>query len=90
MNIDSLLKKRGDRYGGIKDVGQTNDMICTALETGKSWNALTPGQRYALRNIATKLARIANGDPSYADSWVDVGGYARLGEKECSDTSETG
>ena len=28
--------------------------------------------------IAHKIGRILNGDPNYADSWVDIAGYAQL------------
>jgi hypothetical protein len=28
--------------------------------------------------IAHKIGRIVNGDPRYADSWVDIAGYAKL------------
>jgi hypothetical protein len=35
-------------------------------------------QREALEMIAHKIARIINGDPNYADSWVDIAGYAKL------------
>ncbi len=28
--------------------------------------------------IFHKIARIINGDPNYADSWVDIAGYATL------------
>lgn len=32
----------------------------------------------ALEMIAHKIARICNGDPNYADNWVDIAGYATL------------
>jgi hypothetical protein len=28
--------------------------------------------------IMHKIGRIVNGDPDYADSWVDIAGYAKL------------
>jgi hypothetical protein len=37
-----------------------------------------PAQREVLDQIAVKLARILCGDPSYADHWLDLAGYARL------------
>jgi len=39
---------------------------------------LAADQREALEMIAHKIARIINGDPNYADSWVDIAGYAKL------------
>ena len=35
-------------------------------------------QREALEMIAHKIARILNGDPNYADNWIDIAGYATL------------
>ena len=32
--------------------------------------------------IANKLGRILNGDPSYADNWHDIAGYASLIDRE--------
>jgi hypothetical protein len=42
------------------------------------WTGLAPDQQEALDMIAHKIARILNGDPNYADSWVDIAGYAQL------------
>jgi hypothetical protein len=28
--------------------------------------------------IMHKVARILNGDPNYADNWIDIAGYATL------------
>ena len=33
----------------------------------------------ALEMIAHKIARILSGDADYADNWVDIAGYAQLG-----------
>lgn len=32
----------------------------------------------AIYMIASKLARIASGNPSLKDNWVDIAGYAQL------------
>jgi hypothetical protein len=39
---------------------------------------LTPDQQEALDMIFHKIGRIVNGDPDYADSWIDIAGYATL------------
>jgi len=39
---------------------------------------LNNDQREALEMIAHKIARILNGDPNYADNWIDIAGYATL------------
>jgi hypothetical protein len=40
--------------------------------------ALAADQQEALDMICHKIGRIVNGDPNYADSWVDIAGYATL------------
>lgn len=42
------------------------------------WHELSCDQKEALETIATKIARILNGDPDYIDNWVDIAGYAML------------
>ena len=37
-----------------------------------------PFMREGVKMIVHKLARIANGDPFYDDSWKDIAGYATL------------
>ena len=82
MNIDETLKERGSRYGEFSEHARITQEIKRALKSGVSWEKCTDGQKEALEMIAHKLGRIVNGDPNYADSWVDTGGYARLGENE--------
>ena len=38
----------------------------------------TFAQAPALDMICVKLGRIVNGNPDYADNWVDIAGYAKL------------
>jgi hypothetical protein len=79
-NINETLEARGQTYG--KFVGQAE--VSQALKWHIS-NALrdrqkilTPDQQEALDMICSKIARIVNGNPNYADSWVDIAGYAKL------------
>jgi hypothetical protein len=37
--------------------------------------------------ILHKIARIVNGDSNYADSWHDIGGYAKLVVDELNNKS---
>jgi hypothetical protein len=88
-NTDAMLADRGTRYGtfaGHARISQNiKDAIFGAMEQDK-FDALAADQVEALEMIAHKIARIVNGDPNYADSWVDIGGYAKL----VSDRLETG
>lgn len=79
-DVTAILAERGSRYGKFTDhaeVTQTFKAIFRA-RMGEKWDALADDQKEALEMIAHKLARIANGDPDYADSWVDIAGYAKL------------
>lgn len=92
MDINETLKERGSRYGDFKthaDITQAlkrvmrgEDMTC---ET--NWNTLSNDKQEALEMIAHKIARIINGDPSYAESWRDIAGYAQLVVKELHRTN---
>ena len=84
--ISDTLIERGKRYGkftghakvsqGIQDVMMEGFMV--GREDVRDWNELDPDMREALFMIAHKIGRIVNGDPWYADSWVDIAGYAKL------------
>jgi hypothetical protein len=79
-DVDATLQERGNRYG--KFIGharvtqQLKKVISEHVDTcGKH---LTPDQWEALDMICHKIGRIVNGDPDYADSWLDIAGYAKL------------
>jgi len=79
-DVDATLAERGSRYGKFKDHAALSQslkhLICDhANALGKTF---APDQAEALDMICHKIARIANGDPEYADSWIDIAGYAKL------------
>jgi hypothetical protein len=79
-DIDQTLNERGARYGtftGHAEIAQRLKAVMRVYEAKRGCD-LDPDQREALEMIAHKIARILNGDPNYADSWVDIAGYAKL------------
>ena len=80
-NITAVLAERGTRYGVFKDHAAATQDLKTVIKAhmgeGK-WVKLADDQKEALEMIAHKLGRIINGDPDYADSWVDIAGYSKL------------
>jgi len=79
-DIIETLTERGSRYGkftGHAEVTQTLKAVFRA-KMGEKWDRLADDQKECLEMIAHKLGRIINGDPNYADSWVDIAGYAKL------------
>jgi hypothetical protein len=78
--LDKVLDERGLRYGKFRNHAEISQRlkytVADALSNRK--DVLEDDQREALDMICHKIARIVNGDPNYADSWVDIAGYAQL------------
>ena len=74
--IGEILDERGKRYGKFKDHAEISQRLKYVVSARK--DVLADDQREALEMICHKIARIINGDPNYADSWIDIAGYAQL------------
>lgn len=79
-NVNEMLAGREARYGsfeGHAEISQQLKGVMSKYEAQRGCD-LDPDQREALGMIAHKIARILNGDPNYADNWIDIAGYAQL------------
>ena len=79
--VDALLAERETRYGAFRTHSEIAQGIKRAMQgehVTTHWYSLEPYQIESLELIAHKIARILNGDPNYADNWVDIAGYAQL------------
>lgn len=79
-SVDTVLDERGARYGSFIDQARISQRLKNvahqfAAEQGKHFDV---DQAEALDMIFAKIGRILNGDPNYADSWIDIAGYAKL------------
>ena len=81
MDIEKTLAERGNRYGDFAEHARIAQGLKDMMWMNDGWQRLDPAMRQALEVIQDKIARILNGDPSYADNWHDIIGYARLVEK---------
>ena len=85
--VQDILNIRGNNYGNFHtqaNLTQTLNAVFTQHymsvhkdEEGK----VTPLPHFmaeAVHMICHKLARIANGNPYYDDSWQDIAGYSQL------------
>lgn len=81
--IDETLAERQAQYGCFEDVAFVTESIMGILSKvrGNGLQDLPHPHRMALYMIASKMARIVNGDFNHLDSWHDIGGYAKLIEK---------
>jgi len=79
-DVDKTLDERGKRYGRFRDHAEISQHLKATIENYavKRNCDLDPDQSEALGMICHKIARILNGDPNYADSWIDIAGYAKL------------
>lgn len=79
-SIEATLEERGARYGsfvGHAEVTQALKQVVFVCLANRD-KTLKEDQQEALDMICHKIGRIINGDPDYADSWVDIAGYAKL------------
>lgn len=80
-DVDATLAERGSRYGKFKDHAEITQKLKRAIFrhiNTVSKVDLGADQLEALEMICHKIGRIVNGDPNYADSWIDIAGYAKL------------
>ena len=86
-DIPQILAERGSRYGQFSDhatLSQSLQRLIFSHMNRINLQQLEPYMVEALVMICHKLARIANGDPWYTDSWTDIGGYSQLVVEELS------
>lgn len=80
QTIEATLAERQAQYGCFEDVARTTGKIMEALSEVRTngLNDLPYPHRMALYMIASKMARIVNGDFNSIDGWHDIGGYSKL------------
>lgn len=79
-DVTQVLEERGKRYGTFNEhafISQTYKSMTYQFLNERD-KVLAADQVEALDMIFHKIARIINGDPNYADSWLDISGYAKL------------
>ena len=77
-NVNEMLKGREARYGSFQGHSKISQDIKDVMKVTSGWEKVEDDQIEALEMIAHKIARILNGDPNYADNWIDIAGYATL------------
>lgn len=77
-SVEKILEERGNRYGVFSEHARITQNIKRAMYDSPKFADLADDQVEALEMIAHKIGRILNGDPNYADSWVDIAGYSKL------------
>lgn len=80
IDINTVLEQRGKRYGIFADHARITQALKRTMRESapEAWEKLPDDAKESLEMLAHKIGRILNGDPRYADSWVDVAGYTQL------------
>ena len=80
QTIEATLAERQAQYGCFEDVAFVTENIMAVLSKVRTngLNDLPHTHRMALYMIASKMARIVNGDFNHVDGWHDIGGYSKL------------
>jgi hypothetical protein len=80
QELTDVLNERGNRYGKFVGHAEVTQMLKAVIESALAKRAkiLAPDQQEALDMVCHKIGRIVNGDPDYADSWIDIAGYSKL------------
>lgn len=78
--INATLQERGKRYGEFENHAYITQDYKNLLrqQLNEKNKCLKRYHQEALDMIFHKIGRIVNGDPDYADSWIDIAGYAKL------------
>jgi hypothetical protein len=77
QEVDAILNERATTYGTFLDNARVAQEMKNAIRMCNN-SELDDDQIEALDMIASKIARIVNGDPNHIDSWIDIAGYATL------------
>lgn len=85
MELTNTLAERKGRYGDFKDHAEVTQRLKNVCIESPMWEKLTPVMREGVDMIMHKLGRALCGDPTYADTWHDIAGYAKLVEERCED-----
>ena len=85
-DINTILAQRGVQYGKFTEHAKITQSLKSIMVNTQKWVLLDDDQKESLEMIVHKIGRILNGNKGYADSWVDIAGYAKL----VADRLETG
>jgi len=77
-DINFILEERGSSYGDFGSQALISQNIKAAMRHSPNWQKLPADMKESLEMVALKIGRILNGNPTYADSWIDIVGYTQL------------
>lgn len=76
-----MVEVNGKSRERFEDHAAISQRLKTTMRDTPNWGGLSSDKKEALEMIARKIARILNGDPDYADTWLAISGYVTLVEQ---------
>lgn len=76
----ALTNERRNQHGDWLHQSAVGVGLDQVVQSSAGYSGLAPHQRKAIDMILVKVSRIVVGDPSHADHWDDIAGYAYLGK----------
>jgi hypothetical protein len=80
MTPDEIIAEREKTHGDFADNARISQTIRHAMRASSEWEELSLAQREALDLIALKIGRAVASGGRCSDHFLDIAGYARLGE----------
>lgn len=80
--VEKAMATRPSTHGAFGDNADISQGIKRLIQNGPSYHLLTDTQKEVIDMVAHKLSRIAAGDPSTLDHWVDLAGYSSIAVRE--------
>lgn len=74
----ALISDRQRTHGHFTDHARIAQNLKAAVCTEDMYKKLSATQAESIEMILHKIGRIVAGDPSFADHWDDIAGYAKI------------
>lgn len=81
VDLVDLLRERGVTHGDIVEQATMAQDLQGVMHRSANWNSLNPVVRQTLDMIQLKISRLLEGDPTFAEHWDDLLGYAVKGKE---------
>ena len=85
VRIEDILQERNTTHGSFSENADISQTLKCVMRSKPGYAMLSSVQRESLDMIALKIGRILSGKANYADSWLDLAGYATLSAEDCDD-----
>ena len=87
-DIVAVLSARQKTHGDFQNQATISQLLKKGAAASPNWDGLDNQKQEALHMILHKVSRILCGNPNEPDHWIDIQGYARLGQSSCDNSQK--